>query len=307
MVTDLLHAAHTLAHVTPADLTDALAQSQVPETPLVERAPLPLWILATLHVLTATAWLGLDAAVVGAALLVRRRDLDLDVRVTFDRLRRWLELGPWATVILTVPLGLTLVWMNGYGLAGLDGNMFVTLTGYAAVWLASVVFVVATDRRSPHLRSPQGRPGAGGTNRAAVLNRVDSVLRLLVAGVFLTLGILALRDPNIFYNPKYAWKSIVFALVIALGWWTRRAGRHISDTLAARAQRGSPRRPAKGTLQDPGAVLDPGATRNPVAVQDPGSVDHTEATLRRQIDRMLVPAALSWLGIVVAVGLSVTG
>lgn len=256
-------------------LGDVLAQTEpppppTPETPLVQTAPLPVWILATVHVLTATAWLGLDAAMVGAALLVRRRDLDLEVRATFDRVRRWLELGPWATIILSVPLVLSLVWMNGYGFDGFSSGAFLSLSANAAVWLGGVVFVVAADL---------GRPGGGGAGRAELLNRVDTGLRFLVAAAFMVLGVMSLLTPGPFYNTKFAWKSIVFALVIALGWWARHAGRGITATLAsltARQERG-------------------------------GSDRRIETTLSRQIDRMLVPAVLSWLGIVVAVGLSVTG
>lgn len=266
---------HSLLAEAGADLGAVLAQTRPPpppspETPLVQTAPLTVWIMATVHVLTATAWLGLDAAMVGAALLVRRRDLNLEVRVTFDRLRRWLELGPWATVILSIPLVLTLVWMNGYGFDGLTAGPFLSLSANAAVWLGGVVFVVAADL---------GRPGGGGPDRAALLNRIDTGLRFLVAGAFLVLGVMSLVSPGPLYNTKYAWKSTVFALVIMLGWWARQAGRGITATLATVA-----------------------------AGQQDGGIDRrAEATLSSQIGRMVVPAVLSWLGIVVAVGLSVTG
>jgi hypothetical protein len=178
--------------------------------------------LVAVHVLLSVTWLGIDVGVATTALLVARADLDPDARRAFDRLRRWLELGPRASVVLTVPLVVTLLWSTGRGL----GVAAVAVAWAAAgAWLLLVGVVFAREMRS----LPDGsRTVAGG---------VETTLRAVVVAVFAAAGISSLAGSGPLDEPHLAAKALVFAAVVAAGTWSRAAGRRLGTCAQTRDDR----------------------------------------------------------------------
>lgn len=178
--------------------------------------------LVAVHVLLSVTWLGIDVGVATTALLVARGDLDPDARRAFDRLRRWLELGPRASVVLTVPLVVTLLWSTGRGL----GVVAVAAIWVAAgAWLLLVGVVFAGEMRSL----------ADGSRTAA--DGVETTLRAVVVAVFAAAGISSLAGRGPLDEPHLAAKALVFAAVVAAGTWSRAAGRRLGTSAQTRDDR----------------------------------------------------------------------
>lgn len=186
--------------------------------------------LVAAHVLLSVTWLGLDVGVATTALLVARADLDPGARRAFDRLRRWLELGPRASVVLTVPLVVTLLESTGRGL----GVPPVVAWVAAGAWLLFAGGAFAREMRW----------AAGGS--PAVADGVETTLRAVVVAVFAAVGISSLAGGGPLDEPHLAAKALVFAAVVVAGTWSRWAGRRIGRWAQAGGDR--TRTPVRGLV-----------------------------------------------------------
>jgi hypothetical protein len=173
-------------------------------------------LLKTAHILLIATWLGVDLGVATCGSLMRNRDLTLEARGAFGRLRRLLDIGPQASMALTVPVAVALIllgrWVTvpGEWQAPLFWGAVVVGLGWAAVTAYG-----------------QFRPERWG----APLQALDVLIRLGIAGAFLVPAALALIS-----NTGWAWlnlKSVIFGVIILCMVWVRLATRETNATIVA--------------------------------------------------------------------------
>jgi hypothetical protein len=220
----------------------------------VELYPFLVW----LHLLLFVVWLGGDIGVFLLGQHFRKRHAySLDTRLVLLKLLVALDMGPRSAWALMVPSSLLLLKLGGWWPLM---PMHIVLAGsiIGLFWLALVWDAHLHDR----------------TPRAARARAVEGVLRWLLAGFYLLLGALSLRNGGTPLEGFLAWKALLFGLIfvaaILIDWAFKPVGRQL------------------------------------VALIEQGSSDATEVPLRRTMDRtrifvLAVYALLmviSWIGVV---------
>lgn len=151
------------------------------------------------HLLCLVYWLGADIGVFYSSRHVCDPTLGREARAVAARIMAWIDMIPRYSLVLTVPLGLSLAIHSGW--LGAPGSVL------AAVWLGAVGWLALVWGVTRHARTPRGER----------LKQVDYVVRLAVIAGFLAVGIAGLAG----YGPvNQAWlaaKLVVFALAVAAG------------------------------------------------------------------------------------------
>ena len=157
-------------------------------------------VLLWLHVLVMGYWIGSDLVVNALTHYVAYAD-----RLSgAERKRLWdfllhVDQHPRNALILSVPLGFTLAAQ--IGLARLDDAALIVLWLGSAAWFAHMWVT--------HLRRE--------TSSGAALARLDVRIRVILIATFLFIGVQSLRTGSPLAAPWLAWKTILFAGVMACG------------------------------------------------------------------------------------------
>ena len=183
-------------------------------------ADVPLRIV---HVLLLVAWLGVDVGVFYGSTIIKRSGVSGETRMTATRMILALDLGPRASLILMIPVGIGLAWASGLGLnelsSGAVNALFWGTLVVAAIWIWALV-------RDHHLTG-----GGHATRFQAHYKRADWALRIAVLLFFLATGVMSLAGDGIWTADHIAWKAIVFAIIIAIGQWIDYAFRDFGPAL----------------------------------------------------------------------------
>jgi hypothetical protein len=193
-------------------------------------------ILKSSHILLLSTWLGIDLGVATCAALMRRADLSPEARGAFGRLWRLLDVGPQVSMLLTVPVALSLTALGNWGLSDptVVGAAFGgPLSVLATVWAAVVAWSLF-------------RPGP--LNRA--LFPVDIGVRVGIAVVFVVIA--ANGVPG---NWWIGAKSLIFAAIVVAMAILRWTTRDTAATIGAIASGDSSREPALGSQLAPVMVI----------------------------------------------------
>jgi hypothetical protein len=177
-------------------------------------------ILVWLHVLLLVVWLGGDMGVFLLGQHFRRRHAyGLETRLVLLKLLVALDMGPRSAWALMVPSSLLILYFGPWWPDLPDWLLWPGI-GIGFFWLA-LVWVA-------HLRD--------GTPLAGLARRVEGVLRWLLAGFYLALGIQSLRNGGIPLEGFLAVKAILFGLIfvaaILIDMAFRPVGRHLQALLA---------------------------------------------------------------------------
>lgn len=156
-------------------------------------------LLVLVHVLLLVYWLGTDLAVFHSARYVLDPELPARTRATVARILVTLDLAPRVSLVLTLPVGLTLA--AGLGVSQLRGSALV------AVWVASIAWLTLV------LVLHFGR--ALGT--LPTLRRVDLVVRVVLASVLAAVAAWSLLGAGPFATGWVSAKVLLYALTIACG------------------------------------------------------------------------------------------
>jgi hypothetical protein len=186
---------------------------------LLEAAyPLLVWF----HVLLFVVWLGGD---IGVFLLGQhfrmRHAYGLETRLVLLKLLVALDMGPRSAWALMVPSSIALLAAGGWW-PGLDLPLAGLALGLGLAWLALVW--------TAHLHDQ--------TPLAARCRQVEGVLRWLLAGFYLGLGLLSLRNGAPL--PGFvAWKALLFGLIFVAAILIDLAFRPVGPRLVALIRDGS--------------------------------------------------------------------
>ena len=170
-------------------------------------------VIKTVHILSMCTWLGVDLGVFLCSRLARDRSLSAEARTQFVKLLGILDLGPRISLLATIPLGLSLTHLQGWGLPGVGAGWFWLLFLFTALWAGLVV-------RQHHGLGRWARPFAV----------VDTCLRVAVVVVAIALALKAGHQIEVAW---LRWKVALFAAMVACGLWIRYALRDLGPSFAA--------------------------------------------------------------------------
>ena len=157
------------------------------------------WLLGV-HIVLVIAWLGIDVGVFTSSFVMRRPGLSAETRTTIRRLMRALDLAPRISLLLMIPVALTLARLSGWGLSNVPAWVF---------WLIAVVFVAMAVASVGQFMTAEWIPTWFG--------RADWWLRVLASAGFLVLGLASLTGSDWLSANWLAWKALLFGVLIALG------------------------------------------------------------------------------------------
>ncbi len=152
-----------------------------------------------LHILLFVYWLGADLGVFLASRYVARADLPTAERLRFLELLLKIDMGPRTALILIIPVGIELA--TALGLIAL-GNGAVL-----GIWLLSLAWLALSWYLFFNARNPAAQP----------LMRLDQGIRVSVALLFLSLGVLSWLQGAPLGSRWLAAKFVLFAGVVVLG------------------------------------------------------------------------------------------
>jgi hypothetical protein len=156
------------------------------------------------HILLFVYWLGADLGVFLASRYVARADLPTPERLRFLEMLLKVDMGPRTALILMVPVGFTLA--TQLGLTPFAAGLLPAIWGIAVLWLILAWRLYLTGR-DPRTQS---------------LARLDHWIRVTVAALFLSLGVLSLVQGTPVSARWLALKMIFFAVVVVIGLLLRR-------------------------------------------------------------------------------------
>jgi hypothetical protein len=178
-------------------------------------------LLKTAHILLIATWFGVDLGVATCGSLMRNRDLTLEARSAFGRLRRLLDIGPQVSMVLTVPVAVALLLL-GRWVTLPSGWQPLVLWGAVTVgllWGAVTAY-------------GQFRPERWGT----LLVVLDVAIRLALALAFLVPAVLAFAAGGGFGTGWLNLKAAIFGVLVLCMLWVRLATRQTTATIVALAQ-----------------------------------------------------------------------
>ncbi len=170
-------------------------------------------VVKTLHVLSIATWFGVDLGVFLCAKLSLDRKLSAESRAQFARLFSQLDLGPRISLLVTVPMGVTLThlrwgWLNGRSGVKVGG---VALAVFVVAWVVLVV-------RQHSLPAPYDRMFA----------KVDAGLRIALVAAMVAFAAATIHD-----NLWIGLKAIFFAVMVLCGLYIRYGLKDFGPAFAA--------------------------------------------------------------------------
>ncbi|MDE1150842.1 MAG: hypothetical protein PW843_30195 [Azospirillaceae bacterium] len=151
-----------------------------------------------MHVVLFAYWLGTDLGVLITGTAANKADLTGNARERLRRANGWIDMGPRTSMVLMIPVGLTLA--SNWGLP-LDG------TALAAIWVAALAWVWLVWMI--YLRQ--------GTAIGKLYWKVDLGLRVVAMVCFMGLGLTSLATGAPFDSRWLATKAVLFGVLLLLG------------------------------------------------------------------------------------------
>lgn len=181
--------------------------------------------LKYLHILLFVAWLGVDVGVFSSSFVVRRRGLSGETRVVLRRVMRALDLAPRLSLVLMIPVAVSLAHATGKGALGIPPVLLGLLGAAALAWCAAQLWNFRQTDALGNLPRPERRTWT------RLIGRVDTGLRLIAAGAFLLSGVWSIAGDGPWKADTVAWKATIFGAVILAGLWIRYGGRAFGSAL----------------------------------------------------------------------------
>ena len=181
--------------------------------------------LKYLHILLFVAWLGIDVGVFSSSFVVRNRGLSGETRMVLRRLMRGLDLAPRLSLVLMIPIVVTLAHATNTGALGLPDALLWAIGAGGLLWAALLVWNFAQADALGTITRPDRR------QLVRAIARVDTGLRMCAAAGFLTTGVWSIVSDGPWQVWTVAWKSTIFGLVVLAGLWIRFAGKAFGPAL----------------------------------------------------------------------------
>jgi len=158
--------------------------------------------MAFFHVVLFVYAIGGDIAVYFIGNYITREELTIEERLRVRSMRFLVDMSARTSLVLLLPIGFTLATTFG---SEIKGASLTVIWLFSFVWLGLIWLV--------HFKKE--------TATGELLRKLDLLIRYILSGLLITLGIFCLTTNQIIQSDWLSWKIIIFGLILVNGIWIR--------------------------------------------------------------------------------------
>jgi hypothetical protein len=158
--------------------------------------------MAFFHVVLFVYAIGGDIAVYFIGNYITREELTIEERLRVRSMRFLVDMSARTSLVLLLPIGFTLATTFG---SEIKGTALTVIWLFSFVWLGLIWLV--------HFKKE--------TATGELLRKLDLLIRYILSGLLITLGIFCLTTNQIIQSDWLSWKIIIFGLILVNGIWIR--------------------------------------------------------------------------------------
>ena len=159
-------------------------------------------LMAFFHVVLFVYAIGGDIAVYFIGNYITREELTIEERLRVRSMRFLVDMSARTSLVLLLPIGFTLATTFG---SEIKGTALTVIWLFSFVWLGLIWLV--------HFKKE--------TATGELLRKLDLLIRYILSGLLITLGIFCLTTNQIIQSDWLSWKIIIFGLILVNGIWIR--------------------------------------------------------------------------------------
>ena len=158
--------------------------------------------MAFFHVVLFVYAIGGDIAVYFIGNYITREELTIEERLRVRSMRFLVDMSARTSLVLLLPIGFTLATTFG---SEIKGSSLTVIWLFSFVWLGLIWLV--------HFKKE--------TATGELLRKLDLLIRYILSGLLIALGIFCLTTNQIIQSDWLSWKIIIFGLILVNGIWIR--------------------------------------------------------------------------------------
>jgi len=158
--------------------------------------------MAFFHVVLFVYAIGGDIAVYFIGNYITREELTIEERLRVRSMRFLVDMSARTSLVLLLPIGFTLATTFG---SEIKGTPLTVIWLFSMVWLGLIWMV--------HFKKE--------TVTGELLRKLDLLIRYILSGLLIALGIFCLTTNQIIQSDWLSWKIIIFGLILVNGIWIR--------------------------------------------------------------------------------------
>ena len=158
--------------------------------------------MAFFHVVLFVYAIGGDIAVYFIGNYITREELTIEERLRVRSMRFLVDMSARTSLVLLLPIGFTLATSFG---SEIKGTALTVIWIFSIVWLGLIWLV--------HFKKE--------TATGELLRKLDLLIRYILSGLLIALGIFCLTTNQIIQSDWLSWKIIIFGLILVNGIWIR--------------------------------------------------------------------------------------
>jgi len=158
--------------------------------------------MAFFHVVLFVYAIGGDIAVYFIGNYITKEELTIEERLRVRSMRFLVDMSARTSLVLLLPIGFTLATTFG---SEIKGTALTVIWLFSFVWLGLIWLV--------HFKKE--------TAFGELLRKLDLLIRYILSGLLITLGIYCLITNQIIQSDWLSWKIIIFGLILVNGIWIR--------------------------------------------------------------------------------------
>jgi len=158
--------------------------------------------MAFFHVVLFVYAIGGDIAVYFIGNYITREELTIEERLRVRSMRFLVDMSARTSLVLLLPIGFTLATTFG---SEIKGASLTVIWLFSFVWLGLIWLV--------HFKKE--------TASGELLRKLDLLIRYILSGLLIALGIYCLITNQIIQSDWLSWKIIIFGLILVNGIWIR--------------------------------------------------------------------------------------
>jgi hypothetical protein len=158
--------------------------------------------MAFFHVVLFVYAIGGDIAVYFIGNYITKEELTIEERLRVRSMRFLVDMSARTSLVLLLPIGFTLATTFG---SEIKGSALTVIWLFSFVWLGLIWLV--------HFKKE--------TASGELLRKLDLLIRYILSGLLIALGIYCLITNQIIQSDWLSWKIIIFGLILVNGIWIR--------------------------------------------------------------------------------------
>jgi len=158
--------------------------------------------MAFFHVVLFVYAIGGDIAVYFIGNYITKEELTIEERLRVRSMRFLVDMSARTSLVLLLPIGFTLATTFG---SEIKGTALTVIWLFSFVWLGLIWLV--------HFKKE--------TAFGELLRKLDLLIRYILSGLLIALGIYCLITNQIIQSDWLSWKIIIFGLILVNGIWIR--------------------------------------------------------------------------------------